>query len=55
MNQNHWPQELCKGRFHEQIYFPVENTFLTCLPGKGGGGAGGQGSEGIQSLIKCPI
>ena len=31
--------------------FPVEETFLICFPGKGGGSAGGQGSEGIQTLI----
>ena len=50
MNHNHWLQELSKGRFHEQ-FFPMEHTFLICLPGKGGGSAGGQGSEGIQTLI----
>ena len=33
----------------------MENTFLICLPGKGGGSAGGQGSDGIQTLIKGPI
>ena len=35
--------------------FPVEHTFLICLPGKGGGSAGGQGSEGIQTLITVSV
>ena len=27
MNHNHWPQELSKGRFHEQFFFQWKKLF----------------------------
>ena len=36
MNHNNWPQELSKGRFHEQ-FFPVETLFLSACLGREGG------------------